>query len=87
MVTFSQNNLLNIPPAGGPFDIIFLRNVLIYFDLETRAKVPRSVRGVLAPDGFLMLGAVETTAGIDDVWARVSVGRGSVYCISRTAAA
>ena len=79
MVTFSQHNLLHTPPAGGPFDIIFLRNVLIYFDIQTRGEVLRSVRRALLPSGFLLLGAVEATFGIDDSWETVSVGRGSVY--------
>jgi len=87
MVTFSQHNLLNVPPPGGPFDVIFLRNVLIYFDLETRVKVLRSVRGVLAPDGFLMMGGVESMVGVADAWERVPVGRGCVYRINRTEAA
>lgn len=86
-VTFSRHNLLDRPPPGGPFDIVLLRNVLIYFDLESRAKVLRSVRGDLRPDGFLFLGAVETTLGIDSVWERVSVGRGSVYRLKKAEAA
>jgi chemotaxis protein methyltransferase CheR len=79
MVTFSRHNLLHAPPPGGPFDVIFLRNVLIYFDLETRTDVLRSARRALRPGGFLLLGAVETTFGIDDSWETVPVGRGSVY--------
>lgn len=79
MVTFSQHNLLHAPPPGGPFDIIFLRNVLIYFDLETRREVLQSVRRALLAGGFLLLGAVEATFGIDDSWEPVPVGRGFVY--------
>jgi len=86
MVTFSQHNLLDVPPPGGPFDVIFLRNVLIYFDLETKMKVLRSVRRVLAPDGFLMLGAVESMIGVADAWERVPVGRCCVFRIERAAA-
>ena len=84
MVTFSQHNLLHTPPAGGPFDIIFLRNVLIYFDIQTRGEVLRSVRRALLPSGFLLLGAVEATFGIDDSWETVPVGRGSVYTPTAT---
>lgn len=79
MVAFSRHNLLNTPPLGAPFDIVFLRNVLIYFDVETRREVLRRVRGAVRPGGFLLLGAVETTFGIDDMWERVPVDGGSVY--------
>jgi len=78
-VTFAQHNLLDVPPMGGPFDVVFLRNVLIYFDLATKRDVLRRVQRVVRPGGYLLLGAAETTIGIDDDWERVTVGRGSVY--------
>ena len=78
-VTFTQHNLLDPPPAGGPFDIIFLRNVLIYFDLATRREVLGRVRAVLAPRGFLLLGATESTFGIEDTWEHVAIGPGALY--------
>jgi chemotaxis protein methyltransferase CheR len=84
-VTFSKHNLLDRPPSGGPFDIIFLRNVLIYFDFETRRDVLRRVRSVLGSGGFLLLGATESTLGIDDGWKRVVVGHRSVYRINTAA--
>ncbi|NMR20545.1 protein-glutamate O-methyltransferase CheR [Cellulomonas fimi] len=79
MVTFTRHNLLHTPPAGGPYDIVFLRNVLIYFDLAAKQEVLRRVQSVVRPGGFLLLGAAETTIGIDDSWERVPVGRSSVY--------
>ncbi|MEO6715399.1 MAG: protein-glutamate O-methyltransferase CheR [Mycobacteriales bacterium] len=78
-VTFSRHNLLHTPPAGGPFDIIFLRNVLIYFDLATKRDVLRRVQSVVRPGGFLLLGGAETTVGIDSGWERIAVGRSSIY--------
>lgn len=78
-VTFQRNNLLESPPVGGPFDVVFLRNVLIYFDLATKREVLRRVQRVVRPGGYLLLGAAETTLGIDDAWERVPVGRGAVY--------
>ncbi|MDT0166348.1 protein-glutamate O-methyltransferase CheR [Actinotalea sp. AC32] len=78
-VRFERHNLLDLPPVGGPFDVVFLRNVLIYFDLETKRQVLRRAQQVLRPGGFLLLGAAETTIGVDDAWERVPVGRGSVY--------
>ncbi|MFF1530409.1 CheR family methyltransferase [Cellulomonas sp. NPDC058312] len=77
-ITFQQHNLLDMPPAG-PFDIVFLRNVLIYFDLETKRGILSRVHRVLRPGGFLVLGAAETTIGVDGDWERVPVERGSVY--------
>ncbi len=78
-VTFQRHNLLEAVPAGGPFDVVFLRNVLIYFDLATKQDVLRRVQRALRPGGYLLLGAAETTMGIDESWERVPVGRGAVY--------
>jgi chemotaxis protein methyltransferase CheR len=77
-ITFQKHNLLDSPPHG-PFDIVFLRNVLIYFDLETKRSILSRVHRVLRPGGFLVLGAAETTIGVDGDWERVPVERGSVY--------
>jgi len=79
MVTFRRHNLLDLPPIGGPYDVVFLRNVLIYFEVEVKQAVLKRVRSVLRPGGFLILGAAETTVGIDDSWQRVQVGRSSIY--------
>lgn len=87
MVTFSRHHLLSAPPPGGPFDVIFLRNVLIYFDLEARREVLHRMRSALRPGGFLLLGAAETTFSIDDAWERVPVLRGSVYRLNARRAA
>lgn len=78
-VSFARHNLLESVPMGGPFDVIFLRNVLIYFDLATKQDVLRRVQRALRPGGYLLLGAAETTMGIDDTWERVPVGRGAIY--------
>ena len=78
-VTFARHNLLDAAPAGAPFDVVFLRNVLIYFDLPTKRAILERVRRVLRPDGFLILGAAESTLGVDDAWDRIPVARGSVY--------
>ncbi|HQY32409.1 protein-glutamate O-methyltransferase CheR [Actinotalea sp.] len=86
-ISFAQHNLLDVPPAGGPFDVVFLRNVLIYFDLATKRDVLRRVQRVVRPGGYLLLGAAETTIGIDDDWERVTVGRGSVYRLNARRAA
>ena len=65
-VTFQRLNLAAPLPALRPFDVIFLRNVLIYFDVPTKQPVLQQRRQLLRPDGWLFLGAAETTIGIDD---------------------
>jgi chemotaxis protein methyltransferase CheR len=64
MVELKQHNLLD--PSGhlGHFDVIFCRNVLIYFDLPTKAKVLGALATRLAPEGIVILGAAETVIGI-----------------------
>ncbi|RBY92735.1 protein-glutamate O-methyltransferase CheR [Blastococcus sp. TF02A-30] len=79
MVTASECNLAAPFPRMGPFDVVYLRNVLIYFDLPTKQAILRRVRDVMRPDGWLFLGAAETTLGVDDSWERVVVGRSSAY--------
>jgi chemotaxis protein methyltransferase CheR len=80
-VQFRQLNLMRPFPPMGKFDVVFLRNVLIYFDLATKRDILRRVRQVMAPDGHLFLGAAEMTMGVDDAWERVPAGRSSVYRI------
>lgn len=71
MVTFRQQNLAR-PLDGVPaMDIVFLRNVLIYFDVATKAQVLQRVGKVLRPGGYLFLGGSETTYGIDESFERV----------------
>jgi chemotaxis protein methyltransferase CheR len=78
-VTFQQMNLAAPMPALAPFDVVFLRNVLIYFDVETKRSVLQSVGRLLRPDGWLFLGGAETTIGVDDNYVRVTAGRTSAY--------
>ncbi|GCE77718.1 CheR family methyltransferase [Cellulomonas biazotea] len=78
-VTFLRHNLLESPPFGGGFDVVFLRNVLIYFDLPVKQAVLDRVLTAMRPGGYLVLGAAETTIGLDDGWERVPVARGAVY--------
>jgi chemotaxis protein methyltransferase CheR len=78
-VSFRLMNLTTPLPSMPPFDVIFLRNVLIYFDVETKRTVLRNASRLLRPDGLLFLGAAETTIGIDDNYERVAAGRTSAY--------
>lgn len=72
-------NLAEAFPRMGPFDVVFLRNVLIYFDPEVKRAVLDRVRAVLRPDGFLFLGGSETTLTIDGTWERLSLGSSTAY--------
>ena len=61
------------------FDVVFLRNVLIYFEPDTKREVLARVRQVMRPGGWLFLGAVETTLGLDETFQRTKVGRATAY--------
>ena len=78
-VTFQRLNLAAPLPAMAPFDLVFLRNVLIYFDVGTKRTVLRNVGRLKRPDALLFLGAAETTIGVDDSYDRVPAGRTSAY--------
>lgn len=67
MVTLQSLNLLSDTSRLGSFDIIFCRNVLIYFDIPTKAKVMSELARRLKPGGALFLGAAETVIGISDM--------------------
>ncbi|AWW73784.1 protein-glutamate O-methyltransferase [Erythrobacter sp. KY5] len=60
---FQQHNVLSEPPARARFDLVLCRNVLLYFDADTRAMVFDRLASAMARDGFLMLGAGETVVG------------------------
>jgi len=66
MVDFRYLNLIEDFGRLGQFDIVYCRNVLIYFDAPTKANVLRRVAQLMAPDGSLVLGASETILGITD---------------------
>jgi chemotaxis protein methyltransferase CheR len=78
MVEFRSFNLVSAWPPLPPIDVVFLRNVLIYFDGETKRRVLGKVRDVLAPEGCLVLGSTETL--LDDAvgFERLESGR-AVY--------
>lgn len=86
MVELKQVNLSRPWPQLPRMDVIFLRNVLIYFDLDTKKDILGRARRLLAPDGFLTLGGGETTLNIDDEFERVQFGR-SIYYQKRGAGA
>ena len=79
MVEFQQHNLAAPWPSFPPLDLIFMRNVLIYFGLDTRKAILARVREVLRPDGYLFLGSSETTLHLDAAFEPVATGKALYY--------
>lgn len=67
-VRFEACNLISSWGQIGTFDIILLRNVMIYFDLKTKQRILHNIKKHLLPKGHLLLGAAETTYNIDPDW-------------------
>ena len=80
MVTFRPFNLLDDLTPLGCFDVVFCRNVLIYFDQQTKAKVLDRIARQMAGDGFLYLGGAETVLGVSDRFQLVD-GQQGVYSV------
>lgn len=78
-VRFERFNLVKPWPAMPQFDVILLRNVLIYFDAPTKRQVLASARRQLAAGGYLVLGSAESTHGLVDGFAPVNVGGTTIY--------
>jgi len=76
MVKYQQLNLLSDFSRLGTFDLIFCRNVLIYFDQETKISLLNRLARVVAGDGYLVLGAAETVVGLTDSFKVVAEVRG-----------
>ena len=72
LVTFHRFNLAVTPyPMGGPFDAIFCRNVIIYFDGETRQHLLEEIHRLLRPGGYLLVGHAESLAGLKSLFRNV----------------
>ncbi len=79
MVEFRQMNLTGSWGGIPTMDLIFLRNVLIYFNLETKKQIFAETKRKMAPDGYLLLGAAESPLNIDDDFTRVKSDAGGCY--------
>jgi chemotaxis protein methyltransferase CheR len=84
-VTFKPFNLLTDPMVLGRFDIVFCRNVLIYFDQPTKGGVLERIAKQMPDDGLLFLGGAETVLGVTDAF-RMIEGQRGVYAPVRGAA-
>ena len=76
MVRFRPINLLHDFSPLGRFDVVFCRNVLIYFDMPTKTATFERMSRVVASDGYLLLGAAETVIGLTDLFKPVPEKRG-----------
>lgn len=79
MVRFEELNLNKEWPKLPDVDIVFLRNVMIYFDVEAKKKILAKIGRILRPDGFLFLGAAETTINLDESFVRIAMDRTGCY--------
>ena len=76
MVSYRQFNLLQDFSSFGAFDVVFCRNVLIYFDQETKAGVLNRLAGTMRDGGYLLLGAAETVVGLTTAFKPLADHRG-----------
>ncbi len=79
MVVFEMIDLRNSMRALGPFDLVFCRNVMIYFDMQTKKNILKELHGTMLRGGWLMLGGVETAFGVEEFFERHTVGNAPVY--------
>jgi chemotaxis protein methyltransferase CheR len=79
LITFKSMNLIQPWPVMTPFDLVFLRNVMIYFDVPTKKTILKRIRGCLLPHGYLFLGSAETTMNIDSSYQAVTHERTVCY--------
>ena len=78
-VEFRQLNLLDSYSILGKFDIVFCRNVLIYFSADVKKDILRRIHATLKPGGYLMLGASEALNGLPELYRMVQCNPGIIY--------
>lgn len=79
MVTFEILDLRHDVPALRSFDLVFCRNVMIYFDMQTKMKILNQLRTTLVPGGWLLLGGAETISGIEEYFERLLLPDATAY--------
>ncbi len=79
MVTFEIIDLRKSMRAFGPFDLVFCRNVMIYFDAMTKMSILKELHGTLNRGGWLLLGGAETALGVGEYFEKLTVGNATVY--------
>ncbi len=79
LIRWEKFNLLDSMRHMGPFDLVFCRNVLIYFDHDTKVRIISGIRSRMNRSAYLFLGASETTLNLDDTLVRTVVGPSVAY--------
>ncbi len=79
MVRFETIDLRKSMRAMGPFDLVFCRNVMIYFDAATKRGILEQLHGTLFRGGWLLLGGAESAIGMDEFFERQNVGGAIIY--------
>jgi len=82
-IDFKSMNLAGQWLSFPPMDVVFLRNVMIYFDMDTKRQILGNIRKILDPNGYLLLGGAETTINLDDQYERVAVRGISCYRVKK----
>ncbi len=78
-VQFRELNLLRSYALMGAFDVIFCRNVLIYFSTASKRDILERITPTLNPGGYLLLGGSESLAGVSDFFQMIRFGGGVIY--------
>lgn len=79
MVRFEQQDLRKDTRRLGPFDVVFCRNVLIYFDMATKQSVLQQIASTMHPGGYLLLGSSETLLNLNCPFERTQAGQTTLY--------
>jgi chemotaxis protein methyltransferase CheR len=83
MVNFEEINLAKPWPPLPRMDLVLIRNVMIYFDVETKKNILGKLARLLRPDGYLILGGAETTINLDNSYCRVEPLKAGLYQLAR----
>ena len=83
MIQFRITNLSEKWPFMPPLDLIMMRNVLIYFDVDMKKDILGRVRKLLKPDGYLFLGAAETTLNLNENFERMPYKQSGCYRLKK----
>ena len=75
MVRFETIDLRKSMRTPGPFDLVFCRNVMIYFDNETKRNIMKEIHGTLFRGGWLLLGGAETAFSLEERFDRTDGGQ------------